>query len=98
MTKAERFRRLKEMNCIACGRFGVDIHHVVTNGYRRLSGDWRSTIPLCPWCHRGEQDELMTCADMERFRGPSMARTKRAFIAKYGAELQLLAKVNEMLK
>ena len=99
MTKAERARlsRLKEMPCIACGRHGVDVHHIVDKGYRKHSGGHMATIPLCPWCHRGEQDELMTVADMAQFYGPSMKRTKRAFVQRYGTERELLAKVNELI-
>lgn len=51
MNKAERerFQRLSEMDCIACGRWGVEIHHLTDCGRRK---GHMFTIPLCPEHHR----------------------------------------------
>ena len=101
VTKAERERiaSFRHIGCIAAhlnGRFDsqYDVHHL-TEGGRRLGHLF--TIPLSPWAHRGIQDELMTTADMEQFYGPSLALNKRAFVARYGDERSLLAKVNALL-
>ena len=37
--------------CCACGRYGVNVHHVVSDGYKRLTKDNLRVIPLCPHCH-----------------------------------------------
>lgn len=52
-TAAEKrhLQRISEMDCIACGRFGVHIHHVVSNGYQRITRDHKLVLPLCPHCH-----------------------------------------------
>ena len=99
MTKAERERlsRLKEMPCIVCGRRPVEIHHLVDNGYRRLSGGHSSTIPLCIWHHRGEPDYWQSKKSMAQSHGPSLATSKRAFVERFGSERELLAKVNALL-
>lgn len=52
-TAAERRHHAKvaEMPCIACGRYGVNVHHVVSDGFKRLTKDHMRVIPLCPHCH-----------------------------------------------
>jgi len=56
-TKAEKERmaRLKEMACVACGAWGVDVHHL-TSGGRRLGHMF--TIPLCVECHRTGKNSI----------------------------------------
>lgn len=107
MTKSERARRftaLREMGCICCHLADalypcgpVEIHHIVTNGYRRLSGGDEATIPLGAWHHRGQPLWGSTVTEMREQFGPSLALSKRAFVSTFGTELSLLAKVNEML-
>lgn len=46
------FDRLGSMPCIACGRYGVHIHHVTSDGYKRLTKRHDRTVPLCPHCHQ----------------------------------------------
>lgn len=41
--------KIKEMDCIACGNWGVDCHHI-TSGGRRLGNMF--CLPLCLECHR----------------------------------------------
>jgi hypothetical protein len=43
-------RRISELNCVACGKFGVHVHHIRTEGIK----DDHLTIPLCPECHLGD--------------------------------------------
>ena len=43
--------RVGQMPCIACGRWGVHVHHVVSNGYQRITRDHKLVLPLCPDCH-----------------------------------------------
>ena len=47
----DRFKKLYELNCITCGAWGVQIHHITSCG-RRLGHDY--TIGLCPECHEGK--------------------------------------------
>ena len=72
-------QKLSEMNCITCGAYGVQIHHICQGG-RRLGHDY--TLPLCPECHEGKF---------------SIGNAKKSFVAKYGSEMELLEKVNEIL-
>ncbi len=44
--------RIREMFCITCGRFGVHAHHVVSDGFKRLSKNHERVVPLCPECHQ----------------------------------------------
>ena len=99
MTKADKKRldRLSQMGCVCCARYPVEIHHCVFNGYRRLSGGHQSTIPLDSWCHRGVPPDGFSVANAEFIIGPSLALNKKAFIAKYGTERELLEKVNHAL-
>lgn len=99
MNKAERQRmdRIHRMGCIACGRRPVDAHHLVDKGYRKHSGGHGATIPLCAWCHRGEPIIGVSVKYMTLCIGPSLAVNKRAFVAKYGTERELIAKVDAML-
>lgn len=75
--------RIKEMDCIVQDRFcgGLVEAHHITQGGRRL-GHF-STLPLCQGHHEGTK--------------LSIGNTKKSFVAKYGSELELLTKVNEIL-
>jgi hypothetical protein len=42
--------KIASMPCIACGAFGVHVHHIREE---RIKNDWL-TIPLCPSCHLGD--------------------------------------------
>ena len=55
------------------------------------------TIPLCPWHHRAVPHALTNPAHMEFHYGPSLAMNKRLFNKRYGTEIELLAKVNQMI-
>lgn len=92
-----RFMRLQRVGCIACrkeGRPGVasDIHHILSGG-RRVGHE--HTIPLCPWHHRGISNH--GARNAENLMGPSLARSKRAFVERYGTEEELLQEVNGMV-
>lgn len=99
--RQRRFDRLQRMGCVACLSENIhsqpDIHHIVSNGYRRLSGGDESTIPLCPWHHRGVPPDDMTLADAESHYGPSLALSKRDFVSRYGRENDLLLLVNYLI-
>jgi len=88
MTKAEKERlaRLKGMECIACGGFPTEVHHMINQDHKKR--DHMRTIPLCgdwslKWgCHRGPL---------------SIHRTRKEFRETYGSEELLLIRVNELL-
>lgn len=98
--ESDRIRQFQRIGCIACRKDGrenvpYDVHHL-TDGGRRL-GHWY-TIPLCPWHHRG----VITFPDGVKLQDihrdvPSLAISRRDFEAKYGAQQELHAEVNEML-
>lgn len=105
-TKAQRrrFTDLQMVGCICCRLEGIagdghpepaDIHHI-TMGGRRLGHDY--TIPLCPWHHRGVGVAGLPDSVLEAGKGPSLARSKRAFVARYGTEMQLLRMTNGHLE
>jgi hypothetical protein len=57
--------RIKEMDCIACGNWGVDCHHITSCG-RRLGNMY--CLPLCPMCHRfGEISIKASVPKFEKF-------------------------------
>jgi len=43
--------RIAAMPCCGCGAMGVQIHHVISDGFKRLTRDHRLILPLCPSCH-----------------------------------------------
>jgi hypothetical protein len=96
-----RLAKIKSFGCLACAQDGrrwqSDAHHVVSNGYRRLSGGHQNTISLCPWHHRGLLPDGYTTSRATAEFGPSLAVNKREFVNRYGTERQLLAKINAKL-
>lgn len=105
-TKAEQLRldRIHAMPCYACTieelaqPLRTEAHHIVDKGYRRLSGGHSATVPLCSWHHRGKLLYPHTAKEMHFLYGPSFARTKREFIARYGSERKILEKTDEHLE
>jgi Recombination enhancement, RecA-dependent nuclease len=78
----------RDYGCIACAADGfrdvpASIHHIV-EGYRRKGHLF--TIPLCEAHHKGDG-----------FVVPSVHFQKRTFVARYGSELELLAKLQKCL-
>lgn len=102
-TKADekRFRALQELGCIACYLRDVfsdaEIHHLVDKGTRKHSGGHMATIPLCSYHHRGVVPAALSAKYMAEVLGPSMAHSKRAFVAEFGSERELLAKVDQLI-
>jgi len=103
MNKAhlKRFTRLKyDVGCIVTLTFdGIyvepDIHHILSGG-RRIGHD--ATIPLSPWYHRGVPLDGMSKAAMTETFGPSLAYEKRAFVDRFGSEMELLEITNNVLR
>lgn len=109
-----RLDAIHAMPCIACDMeatfakrrgesfdgqpFPTEAHHIVDKGYRAHSGGHSATLPLDAWHHRGICLEGLTAREMTFLYGPSLARQKRAFIAIYGAERELLAVIDARLE
>lgn len=96
--REHRFRRLKEMGCLACwkdGRMNVypEIHHLNFDGKagQKRRGD-EFTIPLCQWHHQG------TPMPGTGVDGPTLKYHSRAFRKRYGTDAQLLAKTNDLIR
>ena len=53
--KSEQERRyhayVAALPCVGCGVQPVCIHHVISNGYQRITKDHTLVLPLCPSCH-----------------------------------------------
>lgn len=95
--REHRFRRLKEMGCIACllDRLpGVypEIHHLNGGGHagQKRRGD-EFTIPLCQWHHQGKP---MPNTPVD---GPTLKYHSRAFRARYGTDDGLLSRTNSII-
>lgn len=82
----------------------TEAHHLVDKGYRIHSGGHDATLNLCGWHHRGDVRGCQvlcnppTMANVEKVYGPSLATNKKAFIAKYGTERELLEQTNAELE
>jgi len=74
--------------------FRTEGHHIVDKGYRKHSGGDDSRLPLCAWHHRGLCVDGKTSSEMLYDYGPSLALHKKQFVATYGTERELLARVN----
>jgi len=100
-SEKQRYQNLRRLGCICCRAKGhwfrdIQIHHITEAG-RRLGNEY--SIPLCPWHHQGypvfgDADRGMS----ERWLGPSLAVSKKKFIAEFGTEKELLKKVDDELK
>jgi hypothetical protein len=54
--EARHEAHLYDLPCIGCGRFGVELHHTMTEfPEKRWRRDHRFQLPVCPDCHRGPQ-------------------------------------------
>lgn len=95
----ERFRSLKEHGCEVCRSMGfgwvfAECHHILSGG-RRLGHS--CTIPLCPWHHQGHPPEGYDERSAKHVFGPSLKLHKREFVDRFGSELEILDRVNQIL-
>jgi hypothetical protein len=52
--EARHEHRLRELPCIGCGAFGVELHHtMLAVPGKRWRRDHRFQLPVCGPCHRG---------------------------------------------
>ena len=52
--EARHEARLREMPCIGCGAWGVELHHTMVEfPEKRFRRDHRYQLPVCSSCHRG---------------------------------------------
>ena len=72
----ERFDRLRELGCIACGSNEPVIHHIRKHTGLSLRPDHQDTIPLCPKHHNMGND--------------SVHLNKKLFEEKFGTEKSYL--------
>lgn len=98
----KRYDALQRIGCVCCKLLGFhnhgDIHHIVSSGYRRLSGGNNSTVVLCPYHHRGIIPQGMDRQEVELNFGPSLANGSKPFHARFGTQAELLARTNEVIK
>lgn len=52
-------RVMRGDNCLRCGSFADQCHHVIKRRFLVLRHDWRNGIPLCRACHRWVEDRAM---------------------------------------
>ena len=93
-----RFEGLLKIGCICCRMLKVngrtaEIHHLIKSN-RRMGHEF--TIPLCGWHHRGVT--ILPKAKTQDEYGPSLADGSKPFHAHWGADLELLEKVNDLLR
>lgn len=98
-TDQARVDKFRNVGCIITRLYfddyaDYDVHHITDCG-RRL-GD-AQTIPLSPYYHRGVIPSGMTQRRAYLELGPTLENHKREFVERFGTELQLLAKTNELL-
>jgi Recombination enhancement, RecA-dependent nuclease len=88
-SKLERewMSRVADFGCVACKQDGHDspasVHHI-TSGFRRMGH--LHTIGLCEAHHKSDGRQV-----------PSVHFQKRTFAARYGSELELLARLQVAL-
>lgn len=100
-----RYQQLKMLGCLACrindnGLWcgAVECHHIVTNGYRKLSGGNQASLPLGIYHHRGQPLFGTTVTRMRVIFGPSLFNESKAFHERYGSQQNLLILVDELLE
>ena len=84
----ERLRTIGEMPCYACFQDGretnAEVHHIRTQTGLGLRPSHFATIPLCGFHHR--------------YGKVSVHLGKKAFVAKFGTEQEILEKVNREIE
>ena len=84
----ERLKTIGEMPCYACFQDGretnAEVHHIRTQTGLGLRPSHFATIPLCGFHHR--------------YGKVSVHLGKKAFVAKYGTEQEILEKVNREIE
>lgn len=100
-----RYQQLKMLGCLACrindnGLWcgAVECHHIVENGYRKLSGGNSATLPLGIYHHRGQPLIDRTVTWMRATFGPSLFGESKQFHERYGSQQSLLILTNELLE
>lgn len=104
--QADRFRRIRELGCVACRLRGrawpvmeVEIHHLLDGG-RRIGHD--ATIGLCHYHHQAKRlpwPDFGYSLHVERLGlGPSLEREPRRFREVFGQDRDLLALQNQLIK
>lgn len=86
-TKEERdhLAKVKALPCIICGSMPCDAHHIREGyGMSQRANDFE-TIPLCKAHHQYGPEAIHSMGT-------------KAWRAKYGSELELLARTNEAIK
>lgn len=97
----ERFAKLKALGCVVSRVYlnrwePAEIHHLV-EGRKRLGHQF--TIPLSPWFHRGVPPQMdMRPSEATEVLGPSLAMSKRDFVAKFGTERELWEQTNKLIE
>lgn len=97
-----RYAAIKSMPCAACRQLHIynqwsDVQHM-TSGGRRISNE--HTYPLCKWHHQGYIPPgygLKNSTEAAEKFGPSFAKSKREFEARFGTEEELLKQTNRFL-
>ena len=84
----QRLKTIGEMPCYACFQDGretnAEVHHIRTQTGLGLRPSHFATIPLCGFHHR--------------YGKVSVHLGKKAFVAKYGTEQEILEKVNREIE
>lgn len=96
----ERFAKLRALGCVVSKIYfnrwePAEIHHLV-EGRKRLGHQF--TIPLSPWFHRGVPPMEMRPSEATEALGPSLALSKRAFVARFTSERELLEQTNQLIE
>ncbi len=91
---------MQDIGCLACRQDGRpatpgDVHHLLVGG-RRVSH--HVSVLLCPWHHRGIPPNGLNDRQAERLLGPSLAKSPRAFHARFGSDVELLEMQNRLIE
>lgn len=49
--------KVAEYGCLVCGR-DAEVHHVTSDGYKRITRSHARVVPLCPEHHRTGRDSV----------------------------------------
>lgn len=72
-----------QLNCMVCGSYPVEVHHVRDKTGLSVRPSHFETIPLCFNCHRGTF---------------SVHNCKKSFEAKYGTQNEMIEKTKRIIK
>ena len=88
MTGREYMRLVAQLPCAVCGRYPVEVHHVICGRFSQARSSDLDTIPLCDRHHQGKWDT----------GGPSIHKHRQRFLDAFGPDTDYIAATRQRVE